>query len=122
MVTNWAQEKTKYLLEFCNVYLEETHILKQQRGSTEIFLNRALRGIKTLFCGQTSEVIHGHYTCPLSEVATNKFGAVPKRFLGNQSKLDTLLKLKYKMDTMRKSIKDIKGLALNGFGGTAVIY
>ena len=51
-----------------------------------------------------------------------KVGAVPKRFLGNQSKLDTLLKQKYKMATMRKSIKDIKGLALNGLGGTAVIY
>lgn len=47
-----------------------------------------------------------------------KVGAVPKRLLGNQSKLDTLLK----MDTMRKSVKNIEGLALNGLGGTAVSY
>lgn len=58
----------------------------------------------------------------VSTLLCTKVGAVPKRFLGNQSKLDTLLKQKYKMATMRKSIKDIKGLALNGLGGTAVSY
>jgi len=36
------------VLEFCSVYLEETHMLKQQRCSTEI-LNRAPD--LTLFCG-----------------------------------------------------------------------